>query len=182
MKELALVAGQRANLTGKEAPAFELMGLGAKAYSLAALKLKGKPVLLDFWATWCIPCRKSTPVLEKLFEEYKDRGLVILGVNAGEERETVEAFLKNTPLGYPAVLSGESGILEAYQVTSYPTFVLIGRDGIIVAHEVGFGGEPCAPRHGRKSGAHASNAASSASMKKYSPHITDSFTPRFLRV
>jgi thiol-disulfide isomerase/thioredoxin len=141
VKELALVPGQKANLTGKEAPAFELKDLQAKAYSLAALKLKGKPILLDFWATWCIPCRSSTPVLEKLFAEYKDQGLVILGVNAGEERETVEAFLKSTSLAYPAVLGGESGILEAYQVTSYPTFVLIGGDGMVVAHEVGYGGE-----------------------------------------
>jgi cytochrome c biogenesis protein CcmG/thiol:disulfide interchange protein DsbE len=127
------------DLAGKPAPAFELESIGGQAFSLAALK--GKPVLLDFWATWCAPCRRSVPVLEKLSLESKNTDLVILGVNIEEDRKSVEEFLRKTPFRYPAVLSGESGILEAYQVTSYPTFILIGRDGKIVAHEIGFGGE-----------------------------------------
>lgn len=81
------------------------------------------------------------PVLEKISSEFKNSDLVILGVNTGEDREVVEEFLKKTPLQYPAVLSGESGILESYGVTAYPTFILIGRDGKIIANEVGFGGE-----------------------------------------
>jgi thiol-disulfide isomerase/thioredoxin len=113
--------------------------LAGEMFSLA--KLKGKPVLLDFWATWCGPCRKSRPVLEKIARDFKNSDLVILGVNTGEDREVVEAFLEKTPLEYPAVLSGESGILESYSVTAYPTFILIGRDGKIIANEVGFGGE-----------------------------------------
>jgi thiol-disulfide isomerase/thioredoxin len=81
------------------------------------------------------------PVLEKISVEFKNSDLVILGVNTGEDREVVEEFLKKAPFEYPAVLSGESGILESYKVTAYPTFILIGRDGKIVANEVGFGGE-----------------------------------------
>jgi len=98
-------------------------------------------VLLDFWATCCVPCRQSMPVLEKIYAEYKDQGLVILGVNADEERTVVEEFLHKTPLAYPAVLSGDSNILDAFQVNAYPTFVLIGKDGKVAAHMVGFGGE-----------------------------------------
>jgi electron-transferring-flavoprotein dehydrogenase len=141
VKEFTLIgsASAGATLTGKEAPAFEVQGLDASPYSLSALK--GRPVLLDFWATWCSPCRKSMPILERLNEEYKDQGLVILGVDVGEEREAVEAFLKKSPSAYPTVLSGESGILSAYQVGAYPTFVLIGRDGKVAAQQVGFGGE-----------------------------------------
>jgi thiol-disulfide isomerase/thioredoxin/outer membrane lipoprotein-sorting protein len=127
------------DLAGKPAPAFEVKSLGGETFSLAALK--GKTVLLDFWATWCGPCRKSMPVLEKISSEFKNSDLVILGVNTGEDREVVEEFLKKTPLQYPAVLSGESGILESYGVTAYPTFILIGRDGNVIANEVGFGGE-----------------------------------------
>jgi thiol-disulfide isomerase/thioredoxin len=141
VKELKLFGTMAAkpDLAGKPAPAFEVKSLEGKTFSLAALQ--GKPVLLDFWATWCVPCRKSTPVLEKLAREFKSSDLIILGVNTAEDRDLVEKFLKKTPFEYPAALSGESGILEAYQVTAYPTFILIGRDGKIVANEIGFGGE-----------------------------------------
>ena len=140
VKELNLFGmAARPDLTGKPAPAFEVKTLGGATFSLAALK--GKPVLLDFWATWCGPCRRSMPVLEQISREFKNSDLVILGVNTGEDREVVEEFLKKTPFEYPAVLSGESGILESYKITAYPTFILIGRDGKIVANQVGFAGE-----------------------------------------
>jgi thiol-disulfide isomerase/thioredoxin len=140
VKELRLFGmAAKSNLTGKPAPAFEVKTISGETFSLAALK--GRPVLLDFWATWCGPCRRSMPVLEKISLEFKNSDLVILGVNTGEDREAVEEFLKKTPFEYPAVLSGESGILESYKVTAYPTFILIGRDGKIVANEIGFSGE-----------------------------------------
>jgi thiol-disulfide isomerase/thioredoxin len=127
------------DLTGQDSPAFEVRSLDGKVYSLASLK--GKPVLLDFWATWCIPCRKSLPALENISRGYREQGLVILAVNGGEERETVEAFLKTSPVPYPVVLGIDTDILTAFGVTSYPTYVLIGVDGKIVAYQVGFGGE-----------------------------------------
>jgi thiol-disulfide isomerase/thioredoxin/outer membrane lipoprotein-sorting protein len=126
-------------LVGKAAPDFTLSTVDGKPYSLSALK--GKPVLLDFWATWCGPCRKAMPLVEKLSQEYKDQGLVVLGVNAREERDVVAAFLKKTPMPYAAVLSGESTVLADYEVKGYPTFVLIDRDGKVAAYEIGIGGE-----------------------------------------
>jgi thiol-disulfide isomerase/thioredoxin len=127
------------DLAGKAAPDFAVQTLDGKPYSLAALK--GKPVLLDFWATWCGPCRKAMPSVEQVSQDYKAQGLVVLGVDGGEDRDTVQAFLKKTPMAYPAVLSGESAILKDYQVTAFPTFVLIGPDGKIAAYEMGFGGD-----------------------------------------
>ena len=85
----------KAGLAGTVAPAFEFKALDGKTYSLAALK--GKPVLLDFWATWCSPCRQSLPIVDKIYQEYKAKGLVVLAVDAGEDRATVEGFLKKTP-------------------------------------------------------------------------------------
>lgn len=126
------------DLAGKEAAPFEVKTLDGTSYSLAGFK--GKPVLLDFWASWCGPCRRAMPDVEALNKQFHDKGLVVLGVNTGEDRPVVESFLKQNPMAYPAVLSGESGILDAYQVTAFPTFVMIGRDGKVAAYQVGYGG------------------------------------------
>lgn len=139
VNELRMFSGSmpKAELAGKDAPAFDVKGLDGKSYSLASLK--GKPMLLDFWATWCGPCRNSMPAVEKIAGEYKD--LTVLAINVGEERDVVEEFLKHNPLPYAAALSGDSGILEAYKIRAYATFVLIGADSKVAAEEIGFGGE-----------------------------------------
>jgi thiol-disulfide isomerase/thioredoxin len=129
----------KADLAGKAAAAFDIKSVDGKSYSLASLK--GKPVLLDFWATWCGPCRAAMPVVEKMYQDFKAQGFVVLAVDAGEERATVEEFLKKAPLPYPVLLSGASNIAESYHVQAFPTFVMIGRDGKIVAHQIGFAGE-----------------------------------------
>jgi thiol-disulfide isomerase/thioredoxin len=126
-------------LVGKAAPDFTVQSVDGKPYSLSSLK--GKPVLLDFWATWCAPCRKAMPSIDKLFQDYKDQGLMVLGVDGAEERTLVQDFLKKTPMAHPAVLSGESTILKDYQVKAFPTFVLIGPDGKIADYQMGFGGD-----------------------------------------
>ena len=128
---LSLFAGAAPDndLTGRQAPAFEVMGADGKPYS--AWSLKGKAVLLAFWNNGSLPCRMAAPILKKIDEEYKDRGVLILGVDMGE----------SAAAGIATVSSGDSGMLGVYQVAAYPTFVLIGRDGRVVAHEVGFSGE-----------------------------------------
>jgi thiol-disulfide isomerase/thioredoxin len=131
--------GSTPDLAGKPAPDFTVQGLDGKPYSLASLK--GKPVLLDFWATWCGPCRKAMPSVEKLFQDYKDQGLTVLAVDGAEDRQLVEDFLKTNPIASPAALSGETTILKDYDVTAFPTFVLIGADGKIADYQAGFGGD-----------------------------------------
>ena len=132
-------SGPSLDLTGQDAPEFDVRALDGTAYSLASLK--GRPVLLDFWATWCGPCRKGMPAIENIARDYKDRGLVVLGVDVGENRKTVEDFLKATPASYPTILGTESGIAGAFQVRGYPTYVLIGADGKIAGYQVGFDSE-----------------------------------------
>jgi TonB family protein len=129
----------RPNLIGSSAPAFDVKALSGASFSLASLK--GQTVLLDFWTTWCEPCRKAMPVLESLYLENRDKKLVILGVDAGENRQTVEKFLRTATASYPTVLGVESDILHAFQVSAYPTYVLIDPAGKIVAHQIGYPGE-----------------------------------------
>jgi thiol-disulfide isomerase/thioredoxin len=128
-------AGNRVDLTGKGAPPFRGVSLEGKAYSLD--ELKGKPVLLDFWASWCGPCIRSMPTLEKLHQDYAAKGLVILGIDVGESRETVEKFLKTRNIPYPIIMGDEAGIPAAYGVSVFPTFVMIAPDGRIVSHQFG---------------------------------------------
>jgi thiol-disulfide isomerase/thioredoxin len=129
----------KADLTGKPAPAFTLKSVDGRQFDSTALK--GKTVLLDFWTTWCTPCRKEVPALDRIHADFKDAGLVLIGVNAGEDRALVEKFLETVSPAYAIALSDESGIVDAFQVTAFPTYVLIGPDGTVAAHEVGSKGE-----------------------------------------
>jgi len=128
-------AGNRLDLTGKDAPLFRGVSLDGKTYSLA--ELKGKPVLLDFWASWCGPCIRSMPTLEKIHADYREQGLVVLGIDVGEKRETVEKFLTTKPIPYPIIMGDEAGIPSAYGITVFPTFVMIGPDGKVATTQFG---------------------------------------------
>jgi hypothetical protein len=81
------------------------------------------------------------PALDRIHAEFKDAGLVLIGVNVGEDRALVERFLKTVSPAYPIALSDDSDIVAAFQVTAFPTYVLIGSDGAIAAHQIGSGGE-----------------------------------------
>jgi|SRR5688572_20413200 len=128
-------AGNRVDLTGKDAPSFRAVSLDGKTYNLE--ELKGKPVLLDFWASWCGPCIRSMPALERLHSDYRAQGLVILGIDVGEKRETVEKFLQTKTMSYPVIMGDEAGIPAAYGISVFPTFVMIGPDGKVAATQFG---------------------------------------------
>lgn len=139
VESIGLGGTQTAKLTGKEAPEFHLTAMdGAKLDSSA---LRGKPVLLDFWTTWCGPCRKDMPTLEKIATDYKASGLVVIGVNGGEEAELVRKFLASEHISYPIALTDNSDILAAYGVSAFPTYVLIGPDGKVAGQQIGSSGE-----------------------------------------
>lgn len=137
--EIRLGGMKKPDLVGKPAPAFQIKGLSGEMYESGALK--GKVVLLDFWATWCGPCRKELPVLDKLYAEFKEQGLVVLGLNAGEDRETVEEFLNTAKVVYPVALTTDSSVIPTYGISAFPTYVVIDRSGSIVAYQVGSDGE-----------------------------------------
>ncbi len=114
---------------GKPAPAFVAKGLDGKAISLASYK--GKIVLLDFWATWCPPCRADAPALEKLHQQHQD--LAIIGISVSEERATVEKFLREYPRGYPVALTTENELSRPYQAGPLPLYLVIDREGKLTA-------------------------------------------------
>ncbi len=129
---------RKPDLAGKPAPAFRVLSLDGKAYDLAGLK--GKVVLLDFWASWCGPCRQEMPELGKLQEEYRTSGFVLIGLDVGEDRATVESYLKKSGVIHAIGLADGTNMAFDYKVSALPTYVLIGRDGIVVGYQIGSNG------------------------------------------
>jgi peroxiredoxin len=119
-------------LVGKPAPSFTLKGVKGSTVSLASYK--GKVVLLDFWATWCGPCRIEMPRIEKLYQEFKAKGLVVFGVNYAQDPATVRDFLTKNPYTIPILLDPTGDVGQRYAASAIPTMVVIGRDGRVSAY------------------------------------------------
>ncbi len=116
-------------LEGKKAVDFDLPLLGGGSVKLSGLR--GKSVVLDFWATWCGPCRKAMPIVDKVTEEFADRGVVLYTINQGEEPEKIEKFLAAMQLNPKVALDTEGKASRAYQANSIPRIVLIDTDGVV---------------------------------------------------
>ena len=98
---------------------------------------KGKVVFLNFWATWCGPCRSEMPSMETVYQKLKDQGLEMLAVNLGESRNDVSAFMNQYRLSFPAVLDERSITGSYYNVQAIPSTYIIDRRGLIIARLVG---------------------------------------------
>ena len=116
---------------------FTFKDIHGKPFALS--DYKGKVVLLDFWATWCPPCRKEIPGFIELFNTYKSRGLVVIGVSMDESTSDVKKFAKQIKMNYPIVMgSGRDDLARTFGDLQLPTSFVIARDGKICAKHDGF--------------------------------------------
>jgi len=99
---------------------------------------RGKVVYLDFWASWCTPCRRSFPWLGDLAHEYAQRDLVVIGVNVDQDQQLAEQFLNDTPARFPIIYDPHGDIATAFKVVGMPSAVLIDRVGKVRFQHVGF--------------------------------------------
>ena len=112
---------------GRGTPAVQLPGLDGAAWSLAAAR--GRPVLLNFWASWCEPCRAEMPSLQQLAERHRDQGLQVLAINYREGESAVRRFLGATGLGLPVLYDRDGAAAKAFGVRTFPATVAIDRQG-----------------------------------------------------
>ena len=114
---------------------FELENINGSKESLS--DYLGKVVFLNFWATWCGPCRLEMPSMQKLYDEFSDDGLVVVAVNLGERQKTVVKFLEENDLSFPVLLDETNTVAGIYGARSIPTTYILGRDGNILSMVAG---------------------------------------------
>ena len=130
------VGGSTSDLSiGSKAPDFELYDLEGTIHKLS--DFKGTPVLLNFWATWCGPCRSEIPHLEGVYEEWKDKDLTFFAVNVGEGSSDVTSFMDYYGFNMPVLLDNAKTVSRKYGVSGIPTTYFIDEDGIIQNRIVG---------------------------------------------
>jgi len=122
-------------LIGNKAPDFTLPDLDGIEVSLK--QFRGKTILLNFWATWCPPCKAEMPSMNILKHIFKDKGLVILAVSSDRSKKQVKRFLKKTPVNFTILHDPKNKISRIYKVFALPTSLIINRDGIIVKKVLG---------------------------------------------
>ena len=117
------------------APDFNLKGEDGKHYRLS--EYRGKVVVMNFWATWCPPCREEMPSMERLWEKVKDKNIVLLGINVGEDADTIFEFTGNYPVSFPLPMDIDGKVIESYPVRGLPTTYIVNPQGMVTHRVIG---------------------------------------------
>jgi len=125
------------DLLGKTAPAFTLKDVDGRELTLASLR--GKTVLLDFWATWCEPCRAATPHIQSLHDRFKDKGLTVLAIDTSEPAATALAYFADHKFTFANLLGSGTSAIKDYGADGIPLVVLIDKDGVVRYSHRGWG-------------------------------------------
>jgi len=123
---------------GTQAPAFDLPVFGQNEKHVALAQARGKVVLVDFWASWCGPCRQSFPLYEKLRTELPARDFTLLAINLDEMNDGPTAFLYDHPVHYTLLADPAGDIAKKYGLRGMPSSFIIDRDGVVRARHTGF--------------------------------------------
>jgi peroxiredoxin len=121
---------------GAPAPPFSLSSSAGQDVSLA--QYKGQVVMLNFWASWCGPCRQEMPLLESIYKKYNKLGFTMIGVNVEPDSKAANEWLKQTPVSFPILYDKESKVSKAYDVATMPSTVIIDRSGKVRVLHRGF--------------------------------------------
>lgn len=118
-----------------QAPEFELKDMDGNLRTLASYR--GKPVIINFWATWCPPCRAELPSMNRGWEKIKDEGIAMLAVNVGEDEDTIFMFMGNYPIEFDLLLDHSGEIVKQWPVKGLPTTFVLDPEGRIVYRAIG---------------------------------------------
>ena len=118
-----------------QAPAFDLQGPAGEPQRL--LDHRGKPIILNFWATWCPPCLAEMPSMQRAHETLTEEGISVIAVNVGEDAETIERFLSETDVDFPIPMDVDSEVVQSYPVKGLPTTFVIDPNGRLVYSATG---------------------------------------------
>jgi len=124
---LALSTASWADEVSGPAPNFALQDESGNVISLD--DLKGQVIMINFWASWCGPCRQEMPLLEAIYEKYEPLGFTLLGVNVEENPTDGQAWLQDRPVSFPVLYDPANGVSKLYDVVAMPSTVLIDRQG-----------------------------------------------------
>ena len=124
---LSAAPGQAALNEGAPAPAFKLNSTLGKPVALG--DYKGQVVLVNFWASWCGPCRTEMPILEQIYKRYKSMGVTLVGVNVEPDSSAGLEWLKATPVSFPILFDTDSSVSKLYDVNGMPNTVIVDRKG-----------------------------------------------------
>ena len=129
---LALASGAARAAVGTDAPAPEFSApLLLKQSTMKLEDYRGKVVYLDFWASWCPPCRNALPQIDQIYAKYRDRGFEVVAVNQDQELGEALKFIREHPVAFTLVTDRDHGIVERYGVKAMPSSYLIDRKGVV---------------------------------------------------
>lgn len=118
-----------------KAPGYELLDMDGVKHTLD--ELKGKPVILNFWATWCPPCRAELPSMNRAWAKLKDDGIAMVAINVGEDEDTIFSFMADYPIDFTVLLDASGDIINRWPVKGLPTTYVIDAQGRVVYQAIG---------------------------------------------
>lgn len=120
---------------GEPAPDFEVQGLDGESIRLS--DFRGRPVWINFWATWCPPCRAETPDIQEVYEERQSEGLVIIALSIGEDADTVRGYVERTGTTFTMGLDRDTAVSANYRIVGIPTHFFVDRNGVLQDYRIG---------------------------------------------